>query len=690
MEKSHLIFELSPWFIVASLLAGAGYAYLLYQKNGPWSDRINYALAGLRFLLVSTLCFLLIGPIIKQITNSVEKPYVVIAIDNSQSVAEVVDSSSLISQLQSTRQLAEQLQGAGFGVEYRTFDTLSSDIIDDEIAYNHHVTPLNELLQQIQSDYEGRNLSSLVLVSDGIYTKGLSPAFVPYNFKIHTVGIGDTIPQRDLNLRALYFNKIAYQGNRFIIKAEIRNHGFAGQKVDVTISRGQRVVQQKQLELTQDNQINTLSFTLDADRKGLQDYTVQIKSLQGEFTTNNNTRHAYIDIVEGKKNILLAALAPHPDIKAIKNAIEKNQNYQVVRFIPGIDQWKAEDYDLLILHRITERQSPKQLRDLLNTTPKWMIIGGRVNMNTLNQTKEFLQVSSFNNQKDQVTPVRNSSFSKFTLSEETNEFFEQVSPISVPFGNYKVTGNTEVLLKQRVGSLVTEKPLLVVAEGEQKIALLLGDGIWQWRLQEYYNREATELFDEMVAKLVQYLASKEDKRQFRVYPIKNEFDISEPAVLEAEVYDDVFERVYGNQVDLAVIPESGSSSQYTFVTSENNSQYNISGLEQGIYRYRATTDLAGQKATSSGQFTIQAQQLETIELTANHSLLRKLSEKSGGKFFLSDQWSALTKQLSNQSAQGLIYSEEAFAPIIRLPWAFLLLLILAGTEWVVRKYFGSY
>lgn len=688
MEKSHLIFELSPWFILASLVAGAGYAYLLYQKNGPWSDRINYLLAGLRFLLVSALCFLLIGPIIKQISNSVEKPYVVIAIDNSQSVAEVVDSSSLSDHLESTRQLARQLQDGGFSVEYRTFDTLSNEI--DEIAYDHHVTPLNELLQQIQSDYEGRNLTSLVLVSDGIYTKGLSPAFVPYNFKIHTVGIGDTIPQRDLNLRALYFNKIAYQGNRFIIKAEIQNHGFIDQQVLVTVNRGQKVIKQQQLDLTQDNQINTINFTIDADRKGLQDYSVQINPLQGEFTTNNNTRHAYIDVVEGKKNILLAARAPHPDIKAIKNAIEKNQNYQVVRFIPGIDQWKAEDYDLLILHRITERQSPKPLRDLLSVKPKWMILGGRVDINAFNQSEQLLQVRSINNQKDQVTPVINNTFSKFTLSEEISEFFEQVSPISVPFGNYKLIGNTEVLLNQRVGSLSTEKPLLAVADGEQKVAVLLGDGIWQWRLQEYFNRETTQLFDEMVAKLVQYLASKDDKRQFRVYPIKNEFDISEPVVLEAEVYDDVFERVYGNQIDLEVIPESGSGSEYTFVTSENNSQYNISGLEQGIFRFRATTDLAGQNAVSSGQFTIQAQQLENIELTANHALLRQVSERSGGKFFLSDQWPELSNTLSNQSAQGLIYSEEAFAPIIKLPWALLLLLLLAGTEWVVRKYFGSY
>jgi len=691
MEKSHLIFELSPWFIVICLIIGAGYSYLLYQKKGPWSKNTKYLLAGLRFLLVSALSFLLVGPIIKQITNSIEKPSIVIAIDNSQSVAEVVDSSTLAGYLQNVDRLAKQLETAGFTVDYRTLDTLGKGgTFEAKFPFSHHVTPLNEMLQQIQSDYEGRNLSSLILVSDGIYTKGLSPAFVPYNFIIHTVGVGDTIPQQDINLRALYFNKIAYQGNKFIIKAEVQNHGYIDESVEVVVTRGQKIVRQQGLELTRDNQINNVTFTLDADRKGLQNYTVEVRPLQDEFTVTNNKRHAYIDVVEGKKNILIAAKAPHPDIKAIKNAIEKNQNYQVVRFITGIDQWKSENYDLVILHRISERQSPQPLRNLLTKTPKWIIIGARNEINAFNQSNNMLQIKSLNQQHDQVTPVFNNTFSKFTLSEEVRKFFEQLTPIAVPFANYQIMGKTEILLHQRVGSLATNKPLLAVSDEEVKSAVLLGDGIWQWRIQEYYNDETTQLFDELIAKLVQYLATKEDKRQFRVYPVKNEFDVSEPVVLEAEVYDDIFERIYGNQIDLSVYREDNTTLKYTFVTSENNSQYKVSGLPQGIYRYSASTNLGDQKSTSSGQFTIQAKQLETINLTADHSLLRTLSNKSGGKFFSADQWEELSNAMSIQSAQGLIYSEEAFAPIIKLPWAFLLILLLAGIEWFIRKYYGSY
>ena len=76
----------SLWYLVFCVLAGIGYAYLLYQRKSPWSRKINFILAGLRFTLVTILAFLLLGPLIKYFINYTEKPIVVIAIDDSQSI----------------------------------------------------------------------------------------------------------------------------------------------------------------------------------------------------------------------------------------------------------------------------------------------------------------------------------------------------------------------------------------------------------------------------------------------------------------------------------------------------------------------------------------------------------------------------------------------------------------------------
>ncbi|MEM8896080.1 MAG: hypothetical protein AAGC88_15995, partial [Bacteroidota bacterium] len=63
MDQLQLIFEESPWWILASIALGVGYAWLLYQKGGPWSETINKILAGLRGLLVALIVFFLINPL---------------------------------------------------------------------------------------------------------------------------------------------------------------------------------------------------------------------------------------------------------------------------------------------------------------------------------------------------------------------------------------------------------------------------------------------------------------------------------------------------------------------------------------------------------------------------------------------------------------------------------------------------
>jgi hypothetical protein len=52
---------------------------------------------------------------------------------------------------------------------------------------------------------------------------------------------------------------------------------------------------------------------------------VQLVGQPEEFTAQNNSRDAYIEVIDGKEKILLLAAAPHPDIKAIKSALEKNE-----------------------------------------------------------------------------------------------------------------------------------------------------------------------------------------------------------------------------------------------------------------------------------------------------------------------------------------------------------------------------
>jgi hypothetical protein len=250
---------------------------------------------------------------------------------------------------------------------------------------------------------------------------------------------------------------------------------------------------------------------------------------------------------------------------------------------------------------------------------------------------------------------------------------------------------TTVLLYQRVGSLTTEKPLLwMEAQDNKKVAILLAEGFWKWRLHEFSKLENSDSFDEVFGKLIQYLCTAEDKRRFRSYTLAQQFSETESVIFESQVYNEIYEPVYGNIIRLELTDDNGKRYQYSYTTSIGNARYQIGSLAEGVYKYKAITELNGKPSEVNGQFLVVAQQTELQNLTADFSLLRKISFATGGHFYKVDELNKLNQDLSVKEATATIHSEERYDALLNLKWVFFLLLALASVEWFLRKFFGGY
>lgn len=118
--------------------------------------------------------------------------------------------------------------------------------------------------------------------------------------------------------------------------------------------------------------------------------------------------------------------------------------------------------------------------------------------------------------------------------------------------------------------------------------------------------------------------------------------------------------------------------------------FEINGLEPGIYNYRASTSLAGKREVAEGSFSVEELQLEDINLTANHQLLRNIANNSGGDFFQISEIDRALEQLDDMDPKPITRSSQTLSPIIENPLWLVFLIIALGTEWFVRKYSGSY
>ncbi|HXA00955.1 MAG TPA: hypothetical protein VNW99_03145 [Cytophagaceae bacterium] len=695
MDKFKILTEHSPWFILLCLLVGFGYAWLLYQKNAPWNKTINRILFAFRWVLVTILCLLLLGPFIKYFRNYLEKPVIVFAIDNSQSIPNGNDTNGLNVIKDKLSLLSEVLKKKDMNVELQLLNKSASTEDLKSLKFDNPTTNLSQLLKDIQSNYENRNLAGTILISDGIFNQGIAPTYNQYNFPINTLGLGDTIPRRDINVKSVYYNKIAYAGNKFPMLAEIYNTGFKGENVNISLRQNGKVIDKKTIKLSRENGIAEVEFYHTSEEKGLQHYTIEAESLKDEFTFKNNIQHIYIEIIEGRQSILLVALTPHPDIKAIKSAIDKKQNYQLDIYIPGISQLKDNiKYDLVIFHQLPDNASTalnvldKYVKD---NSSVFFIVGPQTNVNYLNTIQNILTINSRPGQKDNVTPSLNKDFEKFKIENEEASIINAYPPLSVGFGEYKVKENSDIILYQKIGNTVSNKPLLVInSNKEKKIGILCGEGIWEWRLREFQDTKDTKVFDEFISNILQYMASKEDKRKFRVYPINNQFLISDRIIFEAETYNDLYEKIYGQKIDLRITDEKGASVSYSFVNNENTSRFEAKGLKPGIYKYYATCKLGGKIEGSGGEFTVKEILLEALSTTADHNLLRMLSSQTKGKFYPATDIDKLVEDMKKSVGRNIIHTNEEFVEAINLIWLFFLLLTLASAEWFLRRYKGGY
>ncbi|GHN00292.1 hypothetical protein WSM22_17810 [Cytophagales bacterium WSM2-2] len=685
-----LIFESSPAFVLVSVLVGLGYATLLYRSKHPWSININRLLFGLRFMVVALLSFLLMGPILKLTNQLFEKPAVVLLVDNSLSLKEVVDSVKLKKDL---GDVTAQLSEIGYDVKVKTL----TDSEAEKIKFDQQTSDLNEALKKTLVDFEGKNLSGIVLFTDGIYNSGVSPVYSSWRVPVHTVGLGDTTEHSDLILKNVAFNKIVYQGNRFPVRAEIAVQALPNQNVSVSVLKNGVVVSQQQKN-TGNKSFLEFDFLADAKDKGIQRLDVVIEPVNKESNLKNNRTGIFVEVVEGKKKILLIAPAPHPDIKALREVIEKNSNYELIVHIPGLSKTdptalRPGQEELIIFHQPFDVDSKTSA--LYNELSKskssvLLIIGNKTNLRQLTAGGVPL---NFENpfQKDEVTASVNAAFHDFDFVDNSNAGFSHFPPVQVPFGKFTYPPTAQVMLNQRIGSVITDRPMLLVWEdANHKTAAFIGEGLWRWRLDEFSSTEKTEIFDGTFSRLVQYLSTLEDKRKFRFFPVQNEFTDAAPALFEGQVYNDLFEKMYGNKIDLSLRNEQGAVTNYSYTLSPGGERYSVGGLKEGTYFYSASTEVNSKKETVTGQFSVTAQNVESQNLVADFGLLRKLSASTGGNFFKAGNLGQLVSNYKKTEAKSLIHTEETFSPLVQAKWFFFLLLVLISAEWFLRKYSGSY
>lgn len=692
-----ILLQYPTWFILICVAVGLVYALVLYFRDrsfGEKSTKLNWLLGSFRFLTVTIICLLLLTPVIRSTTTESEPPIVILAQDNSESIKANMSKEELASYQQKMEALrtalAEKyaLKTYSFGSEVRN---------DIDFSFQDKSTNIAQFMEEMYDLYSNQNVGTLILASDGIYNQGSNPIYAgsKLNTPIFSIALGDTIPKKDLILKKVYNNKIAYLGDRFNVQIDIAAINCNSGTTKLSISQRGKKVFEKVISIDNNDFFTTEEVTLNANTSGVQKYTVTISSIDGEVTKVNNTKDFYIDILDARQKILLLAESPHPDIAAFRRTILNNQNYEVeIAYADKLTESVA-NYDFVVLHQLPSTRN--NISTVMNTLltkriPHMFVVGSLTNLAAFNQSQSILKITGKGNQTNDTEGILKPGFNLFTLNPAIGDNIYKFPPLTTPFGDFTAKVDASVLLTQKIGSINTQYPLLVLGEEQNtKKAVMAGEGLWKWRIFDYLQHQNHDLFDEFLGKIIQYLSTKEDKRKFRAFASTNLYNENEAIVIDAELYNSSYERINDPEATLEITNEKGDKFPFTFNKTGSSYSINAGYFPTGNYKFEAQTTFNKEQLKTGGEFSVKSIQLEIFETTANHQLLHLISGKNGGQVIFSDQIEQLTSMIDAKGfAKPILFDTIKTRSLIHYKWIFFLLLALLSLEWFLRRYNGSY
>jgi len=692
---SSIITEYSIWFIIFCLALGFIFAFLLYRKDKTFTETsklIRNIMFAFRFLSISIISFFLLSPIIKSLNNTIEQPIIIYAQDNSESVSSDKDSIKLlnknISNFFKTKQKNYTLKHYSFG---------EKTILNDTYNFSDKQTNIAELIYNIKNKYYHRNIGAIILSSDGIYNKGTNPIYEinDINFPIYTIALGDTTIKADLIITNVKHNKIAFLKNTYPIQVSVKAKKLNGRRSKIQIFNNGKLIKSQQITINKDDFFKNYNFEIKANKLGFHKLKIKLKVLQNEVSIKNNNRQIITDIIDSKQKVLILANSPHPDISAIRQALDLNQNFKTDFFIANKFTKSIHEYNLIILHQLPSKYNSgtsilTQIKK--SNIPVLYILGGQSSLKKFDNLNTGLKTGAYANSPDEVQGKLNKTFSLFKLNPDIETIALNAPPMLSAFGTYKISGNAQILFSRKVKNINTRLPLIIFNSnfGTKKNGIITGEGLWRWRIYDYKLNKNHYLFNELINKIVQYLTQRETKEHFKIIADKI-IPENQDLIIKAEVYDNNFKLTNKENVKISIIDSLKQVKDYVFEKKGNSYKLNASKLEIGDYTWKAKTIFKEKIYKKEGIFSIVPINVEAENLTANHNILYKISESTGAKLFYPSQITELLNTISeNENIVPISYSEKKTESLINFKILFFLILTLLTTEWFLRKFYGGY
>ncbi len=665
--------------LLLSVIVACGVVFFQYFYKAKNQSNVTWLLAFLRFIAVFGLLVLLINPILSRKTFETIKTPLPIVVDNSSSIADLKASEtalSLYKTLTSNSALREK-----FDIQSYRFDAdfQASDAFD----FKGKQTNVEEVAKNVNSINKNATFPTVV-ITDGNQTTGNDYVYrFQANNKVYPLVVGDTTTFMDLKVSQLNVNKYAFHKNKFPVEVFLNYSGTKPITASFKIAQGNSILNTQSVSFSATKKSAVISVLLPADRVGLQIFKASVTSNQTEKNSYNNTKNFAVEVIDQKTNVAIVSAMNHPDIGALKRAIETNAQRKVTIVKPNEIKSLA-DYNVLILYQPTADFKSVFENNKISGVNTFIITGTNTDYGFLNQQQAQF-VFKMSGQKEDYTADFNSQFNLFALD---NLGFETLPPLQNAFGTITANANVSVLLSSKIRNIATDAPLLAFTENQGKrTAFLFGENSWKWRLQSHVDTKSYEKYDLFVDKTIQFLASTDTKKSL-VVNHESFYNSGDAIVITAQFFNKNYEFDEKARLTLSVTNKKTKlNKKYDFLKTNNSFKVNLDGLSAGQYTFSVKE--LNTNTVYNGYFEILDFDIEKQFVNPDFKKLQQVASQTQGQVYLPNQISTLIEKLIADDHYKAV--EKAIVkktPLV--DWIWLLILIVAAltAEWFIRKYHG--
>ena len=666
--------------IIASFIISLIVSLYQYLYKAKSTTKKSVFFAFLRFLSVFAILLLLINPSFRKKTFFTEKPKLVVAIDNSSSIAYLKQEQQVVSfveHIKNSKEINDR-----FDINYYSFSDNLKDSL--QLSFDRKQTNISRTLEDLSQVYKS-STAPTILLTDGNQTYGKDYQYSSSRYKqqVYPVIVGDTIIVTDTKVAQLNVNRYAYLKNKFPVEAILTYSGDQSVSSRFQVSLGNAVVFSQNITFTEEENSKVLNFTLPATQVGVVQYNARLIPLENEKNKVNNAKAFAVEVIDQKTNVLLISDMVHPDLGAIKKSVESNERRSIT--IQRTSEVKSiDDYQLIILYQPNSRF--RGVYEKISAARKnyLTIVGSKTDWVFLNKTqnKYYQEITR---QTEYYIPRFNPNYSTFLFDDIG---YEGYPPLIGNFGEIRISSNHDVLLYRTIGNIQTEEPLLATIEEEGiREAILLGEGFWRWRAQNFLDTKNFESFDDFFSKLIQYLAT--NKPKSRLNTISESFYYGNANIkIKAEYFTKNYEFDNRGSLQINLKNKDTEETQTIPMLLKNNLyEVDLSNLKAGNYDF--TVAVSGENISRSGSFTVLEYNVEQQFLNADVTKLKQVATNTSGKsYFIGQNEKLIQDLIQDQRYQPIQKSKENVVSLIDWKYLLVIIILLLGIEWFARKYNG--